>query len=141
MCICDRAAYSAGKESFVKKIFVFFLAALALFVFAIPAIASPPLGAPVFEAVGPALGTYQAFQVAPEVAVTAIDSGGLSLAANYFEIVQARENIPTLTVSLGIAPTLAGLMCAASSARFNVSAYHFNPRSRFQALARDQTVA
>jgi hypothetical protein len=85
---------------------VFFLVVIAI-CFAMPAIASPPLDLSALEALGPALGMYQASPVALEVAPVAIDSSGPILAANYFETVRTRESSLFLNTSLGTAPTLA----------------------------------
>jgi hypothetical protein len=86
---------------------VFFLVVIALLCFAMPAIASPPLDLPALEAIGPAIGMYQATPVALEVAPVAIDTGGPILAVNYFETVRTRESSLFLNTSQGTAPTLA----------------------------------
>lgn len=95
----------------MKRPFILACLALTLLVFALPAVASPPLDLPTIEAVGPAVSNIQAVQLAPQVAPDAINSGGPALVANYFETSPAAESTPLIEyVSPGTAPTLAGLM-------------------------------
>jgi hypothetical protein len=97
----------------VKKKIFFIAVALALLIFAIPAVASPPMELPALEAVGPV-----AF-VAPAVVqetqpIVAKSSGILPSAQVYsFESI-APENIILLLAAIGVA-MLAGLMRGASS--------------------------
>ena len=121
MCICDRAAYSAGKEFDVKKIFVFFLAVAALLCFAMPAIASPPGGLPVLEALGP-VAAYAAPAISLERAPIIAAAPNVESATTFESVSALETSIATLLIIATVA-TLAGLMYGAAKSGIAKSYY------------------
>lgn len=123
-----------------KRISILLAVSLALLCFAIPAVASPPGGSPVVEAMSfdsvdvtsnylaqdkepaPIIGSQVSAHPAPDVYAVKIEAASTTTVC--FEPIAAS------------AATLADFKARASS---DMSAYNYDPRDRLQALARDQT--
>ena len=120
----------------MRKAMLFMAVVLALFL-AMPIAASPPVAAPALEAVGlvaESLLTLPSQESA--VVVTAAPTSLPRAQVFYFDSLAPAVFALLL---IAIVAMLAGLMPKAPSFSKRLSSTNYNPRDRFQALARDQT--
>jgi hypothetical protein len=98
----------------VKKEIFFIAVALALLIFAIPAVASPPVALPTIEAVGPVayMAPVVVQEVAPAIGVTPLLYESPSIAQ---AVTPEGFAVLALILFIATAPTLAGLMREVSS--------------------------